>query len=75
LGVLIGLVESNHFANLRLRATDETPEITPPTPQEFHALLDACTVPGGLWPGVPGHDSARRLDGGEAGRAIRAPVG
>lgn len=43
----VGLVESNPFSNLRLPATEKTPEIVPPTVEEYRALLEACTVLGG----------------------------
>ncbi|MGZ5310168.1 MAG: tyrosine-type recombinase/integrase [Solirubrobacterales bacterium] len=43
----VGLVESNPFANLRLPATEKTPEIAPPTPDDYRALLEGCTVLGG----------------------------
>ena len=43
----VGLVEANPFANLRLPATEKTPEITAPTPDDYRALLEACTVLGG----------------------------
>ena len=43
----VGLVEANPFANLRLPATEKAPEITAPTPDDYRALLEACTVLGG----------------------------
>ncbi len=43
----VGLVEANPFANLRLPATEKAPEITAPTPEDYRALLEACTVLGG----------------------------
>jgi integrase len=46
----IGLVESNPFAGLRLRATDKTAEVIPPTMAEYEALLNACTILGGYEP-------------------------
>jgi integrase len=46
----IGIVESNPFANLRLPVTDRRPVITPPTMDEYRALLESCTVLGGYGP-------------------------
>jgi integrase len=43
----VGMVESNPFTNLRLPASEKAPEITPPRPEDFRALLEACTVLGG----------------------------
>lgn len=43
----VGLVDANPFANLRLPATEKTAEVSPPTLEEFRALLDACSVLGG----------------------------
>jgi integrase len=43
----VGLVESNPFTNLRLPATEKPPEITPPSMDEYRALLDACPILGG----------------------------
>lgn len=49
----IGLVETNPFSNLRLPRTEKTEEVTPPTIEEFHALLRACTVLGGYAAAAP----------------------
>lgn len=38
----VGLVEVNPFSNLRLPATEKIEEISPPTLEEFHALLAGC---------------------------------
>ena len=46
----IGLVESNPFSNMRLPGAEKKPTITPPTMDEYRALLDACTVLGGYGP-------------------------
>jgi len=43
----IGLVSSNPFKNLRLPVTEKTVEVSPPTLEEFHQLLNACMVLGG----------------------------
>jgi integrase len=43
----IGLVEVNPFSNLRLPRTERTEEVTPPTLEEYRALLAACMVQGG----------------------------
>lgn len=43
----IGLVSSNPFKNLRLPVTEKTVEVSPPTLEEFHKLLNACMVLGG----------------------------
>ena len=45
-----GLVESNPFSRLRLPATEKPGSITPPTMEEYRALLESCTVLGGYGP-------------------------
>ena len=47
---LAGLVESNQFSNLRLAATERKAEISPPTMDEYRALLESCAVLGGYGP-------------------------
>jgi integrase len=46
----IEVVEANPFANLRLSATERVAEITPPSMDEYRALLDACPILGGYGP-------------------------
>ena len=46
----VGLVDSNPFTNLRLPQTSKTPEVKPPSMEEYRALLDATTVLGGYGP-------------------------
>lgn len=43
----VGLVESNPFSNMRLPATEKTAEVSPPSLEEFRALLAGCMVFGG----------------------------
>lgn len=43
----VGLVEVNPFSNLRLPATEKTEQISPPSLEEFHALLAGCMALGG----------------------------
>ena len=46
----LGLVESNPFSNLRLPSTEKRGTITPPTMDDYRALLEATTVLGGYGP-------------------------
>lgn len=43
----IGLVDTNPFSNLRVPVTDKTPEIRPPSLDDYRALLEGCVVLGG----------------------------
>jgi integrase len=46
----IGLVEQNPFSRLRLPVAEKTGNITPPTMEDYRALLEATTVLGGYGP-------------------------
>lgn len=47
-----GIVSENPFANLKIPASDRTEPVSPPTLEEFAALLAACTVHGPYAPEI-----------------------